>query len=119
MDNLVTNGSNFSVSPDVNLTGYKRLADLYYRNLHPLLKNHFSNSKKGQSVHTLVFVLLQLGAKQPWKELQRQSLELRQKDGPSRGKEILMNYIDKESLRELQHTLCLLVYSHKEHSDQV
>jgi hypothetical protein len=27
---------------------------------------------------------LELGTKHPWKELQRQSLELRQKDGPSR-----------------------------------
>jgi hypothetical protein len=27
---------------------------------------------------------LELGIKHPWKELQRQSLELRQKDGPSR-----------------------------------
>jgi hypothetical protein len=27
---------------------------------------------------------LELGRKHPWKELQRQSLELRQKDGPSR-----------------------------------
>jgi hypothetical protein len=26
----------------------------------------------------------ELGTKHPWKELQRQSLELRQKDGPSR-----------------------------------
>jgi hypothetical protein len=27
---------------------------------------------------------LELGTKYPWKELERQSLELRQKDGPSR-----------------------------------
>ena len=27
---------------------------------------------------------LELGTKHPWKELQRQSLELRKKDGPSR-----------------------------------
>jgi hypothetical protein len=27
---------------------------------------------------------LELGTKHPWKELQRQSLQLRQKDGPSR-----------------------------------
>jgi hypothetical protein len=35
-----------------------------------------------QSVDTLPF--LELGTKHPWKELQRQSLELWQKDGPSR-----------------------------------
>jgi hypothetical protein len=34
---------------------------------------------------------LELGTKHPWKELQRQSLELRQKDGPSRAKTILNN----------------------------
>jgi hypothetical protein len=37
---------------------------------------------KDQSVDTCPF--LELGTKHPWKELQRQSLELRQKDGPSR-----------------------------------
>jgi hypothetical protein len=37
---------------------------------------------KYQSVDTLP--LLELGTKHPWKELQRQSLELRGKDGPSR-----------------------------------
>jgi hypothetical protein len=35
-----------------------------------------------QSVDTLP--LLRIGNYHPWKELQRQSLELRQKDGPSR-----------------------------------
>jgi hypothetical protein len=35
-----------------------------------------------QSVDTLP--LLRIGNNHPWKELQRQSLELRQKDGPSR-----------------------------------
>jgi hypothetical protein len=35
-----------------------------------------------QSVDTLP--LLRTGNNHPWKELQRQSLELRQKDGPSR-----------------------------------
>jgi hypothetical protein len=37
---------------------------------------------KDQSVDTLP--LLRIGNNHPWKELQRQSLELRQKDGPSR-----------------------------------
>ena len=37
---------------------------------------------KNQSVDTLP--LLRIGNNHPWKELQRQSLELRQKDGPSR-----------------------------------
>ena len=31
---------------------------------------------------------LEVGTKHPWKELQRQSLELRQKDGPSRDRHI-------------------------------
>ena len=35
-----------------------------------------------QSVDTLL--ILRIGNNHPWKELQRQSLELRQKDGPSR-----------------------------------
>ena len=35
-----------------------------------------------QSVDTLP--LLRIGNNNPWKELQRQRLELRQKDGPSR-----------------------------------
>jgi hypothetical protein len=35
-----------------------------------------------QSVDTLP--LLRIGNNHPWKELQRQSLDLRQKDGPSR-----------------------------------
>jgi hypothetical protein len=35
-----------------------------------------------QSMDTLP--LLRIGNNHPWKELQRQSLELRQKDGPSR-----------------------------------
>jgi hypothetical protein len=38
--------------------------------------------KEEQSVETLP--LLRIGNNHPWKELQRQSLELRQKDGPSR-----------------------------------
>ena len=36
-----------------------------------------------QSVNTLP--LLIIGTKHPWKELQRQSLELKQKDGPFRN----------------------------------
>jgi hypothetical protein len=39
--------------------------------------------EEDQSVDTLP--LLRIGNNYPWKELQRQSLELRQKDGPSRG----------------------------------
>ena len=38
--------------------------------------------KEDQSVDTLP--LLRIGNNHPWKELQRQSLELRQKNGPSR-----------------------------------
>lgn len=36
MDNLVTNRCNSSVRPDLSWTDYKRLVDLYYRNLYPL-----------------------------------------------------------------------------------
>jgi hypothetical protein len=38
--------------------------------------------KKDKSVHTSF--LLEWGTKYPWKELQRRSLELRQKEGPYR-----------------------------------
>jgi hypothetical protein len=37
---------------------------------------------------------LELGTKHPWKELQRQSLELRRKDGPSRGYLVLIHVND-------------------------
>jgi hypothetical protein len=34
--------------------------------------------------HLVKNMMLEVGTKHPWKELQRQSLELRQKDGPCR-----------------------------------
>jgi hypothetical protein len=43
---------------------------------------HMKLKNEDQSVNTLP--LLRIGNNHPWKELQRQSLELRQKDGPSR-----------------------------------
>ena len=42
---------------------------------------HMKLKNEDQSVDTLPF--LELGTKHPWKELQRQSLELRGKDEPS------------------------------------
>jgi hypothetical protein len=40
--------------------------------------------KKNKTKVWALCPFLELGTKHPWKELQRQSLELRQKDGPSR-----------------------------------
>jgi hypothetical protein len=52
-------------------------------NEHKKLVKHMKLKKnEDQSVDTLR--LLRIGNNHPWKELQRQSLELRQKDGPSR-----------------------------------
>jgi hypothetical protein len=40
--------------------------------------------KKNEDQSVDILLLLRIGNNHPWKELQRQSLELRQKDGPSR-----------------------------------
>ena len=40
--------------------------------------------KKNETQTVDTFPFLELETKYPWKELQRQSFELRQKDGPSR-----------------------------------
>ena len=40
--------------------------------------------KKNEDQSVDIYPFLELGTKHPWKKLQRQSLELRQKDGPSR-----------------------------------
>jgi hypothetical protein len=60
---------------------------IYIRN-DPRYKIQFAKHMKlkkneDQSVDTLP--LLRIGNNHPWKEIQRQSLELRQKDGPSRN----------------------------------
>jgi hypothetical protein len=52
------------------------------RKLFQFAKHMKVKKKEDQSVDTLP--LLRIGNNHPWKELQRQSLELRQKDGPSR-----------------------------------
>jgi hypothetical protein len=46
------------------------------------LKRRGNEKKEGQSLDTLF--LLRMGKKYPWTELQRQHLELRQEEGPSR-----------------------------------
>jgi hypothetical protein len=43
---------------------------------------------------------IELGTKHPWKELQRHSLELRQKDGPSRFTIILNKQTNKQTNNE-------------------
>ena len=48
---------------------------------------NLKNTRKTRRRKTKVWILhssLEQGTKHPWKELQRQSLELRRKDGPSR-----------------------------------
>jgi hypothetical protein len=50
-------------------------------------KIQFAKHKKIRKTKTITWILhssLEWGTKYPWKELQRQSLELRRKDGPSR-----------------------------------
>jgi hypothetical protein len=57
------------------------------RKAYPRYKIQFAKHMKLKKNKDEVWTLcpfLELGTKQPWKELQRQSLELRQKDGPSR-----------------------------------
>ena len=67
---------------------YSLISGYYPRYLEcPRYKIQFAKLMKpkkneDQSVNTLP--LLRIGNNHPWKELQRQSLELRQKDGPSR-----------------------------------
>jgi hypothetical protein len=67
---------------------YSLISGYYPRNLvYPRYKIQFAKHMKlkkneDQSMDTLP--LLRIGNNHPWKELQRQSLELRQKDGPSR-----------------------------------
>ena len=67
---------------------YSLISRNYPRNLvYPRYKIQFGKHMKlkkneDQSVYT--FPLLRIGNNHPWKELQRQSLELGQKDGPSR-----------------------------------
>jgi hypothetical protein len=67
---------------------YSLIRGYYPRNLeYPRYKLQFAKhmklkKNKDQSVDTLP--LLRIGKKHPWKELQRQSLEVSQKDGPSR-----------------------------------
>jgi hypothetical protein len=48
---------------------------------------------------------LELGTKHPWKELQRQSLGLRQKDGPSRDCHIWGMAFEK-CLRKMKNQIC-------------
>ena len=67
---------------------YSLISEYYPRNLeYPRYKLQFAKHMKlkkneDQSVDTLP--LLRIGNNPPWKELQRQSLELRRKNGPSR-----------------------------------
>ena len=66
---------------------YSLISGYYPRNLeYPRYKIQFAKhmklkKNKDQSVDTLP--LLKIGNKHPWKELHRQNLELRRKDGPS------------------------------------
>jgi hypothetical protein len=64
------------------ICGYKHRSLVYLRYKRQFLKHLKVKKKEDQSVDTLP--LLSIGNNHPWKELQRQSLELRQKDGPSR-----------------------------------
>jgi hypothetical protein len=65
----------------------KRIKKICYIRMKGFYKIQFAQHMKlknneDQSVDTLP--LLRIGNNHPWKELQRQSLELRQKDGPSK-----------------------------------
>jgi hypothetical protein len=64
----------------VSFLGKYEISSLVLRNnnsCNPICKTHETQEEQRPK-------FLELGTKHPWKELQRQSLELRQKDGPSR-----------------------------------
>jgi hypothetical protein len=67
---------------------YSLISGYYPRNLeYPRYKIQFAKHMKLKRMKNKVWTLcpfLELGTKHPWKELQRHSLELRQKDGPFR-----------------------------------
>jgi hypothetical protein len=67
---------------------YSLISGYYPRILeYPRYKINLQNTGNSRRTKTKVWTLcpfLELGTKHPWKELQRQNLELRQKEGPSR-----------------------------------